>query len=180
MLHQVLQVLYFFVPAYLANMVPVLVKGHFEVLAGPIDVGWRFRGNRLLGDHKTWRGLLAGIVVGGLVFAVQQRVHRAGFLLGITVTDYDQLPLATGLLLGLGTGIGDALKSFFKRQIGIAPGASWVGFDQVDFLVGAYAFVSLVCVPPLVPTLLAAPVVFAGSLLTTASGYRLGLKDSWI
>ena len=59
-----LAVLYFFVPAYVANMSPVVVRNRFPSLAAPIDGGLSWRGRRLLGDHKTWRGLLVGIVVG--------------------------------------------------------------------------------------------------------------------
>ena len=55
--HQVLQVLYFFLPAYVANMSPVLVRGRFKALALPIDGGRWLWGKRILGDHKTWRGL---------------------------------------------------------------------------------------------------------------------------
>ena len=39
--------------------------------------------------------------------------------------------------MGFGALFGDALKSFFKRQIGIRPGHSWMPFDQVDWIVGA-------------------------------------------
>jgi hypothetical protein len=49
-------------------------------------------------------------------------------------------------------------------RIGIAPGRSWIGFDQLDFMVGAYAFVCLVYVPPPLATLLALPIVFVGSI----------------
>lgn len=45
--------------------------------------------------------------------------------------------LSLGLLLGLGAVSGDAVKSFFKRRLGIAPGRPWVPFDQLDFQVGA-------------------------------------------
>jgi len=32
--------------------------------------------------------------------------------------------------MGIGAGIDDTVKSFLKRQLGIAPGSRWVGFDQ--------------------------------------------------
>jgi CDP-2,3-bis-(O-geranylgeranyl)-sn-glycerol synthase len=179
-LQEWLQVLYFFVPAYLANMAPVLVQGRFVVLARPIDGGRTFRGRRILGDHKTWRGLLAGIVVGVLVYEAQRLAHAAGLLPSLALLDYGAHPVVPGLLLGVGTGVGDALKSFFKRRIDIAPGASWPVFDQLDFLAGAYLFVLPVCVPPPWPTLAALPVVLAGSIATTAVGYWLGLKEAWI
>jgi CDP-2,3-bis-(O-geranylgeranyl)-sn-glycerol synthase len=177
---ELLRVLYFFLPAYLANMAPVLVQGHLELLARPIDAGRSFRGRRILGDHKTWRGIVVGIAAGLAVFGLQIVVYRAGWLHGLALVDYGQQSLLPGLLLGLGTGIGDATKSFFKRQIGIEPGASWLVFDQLDFLVGAYAFVSLVYVPPLLATLAIAPIVLAGSVVTTVIGYGLGLKEAWI
>ena len=60
----VLQILYFFLPAYLANISPVLVRPWLRSLAVSIDGGKTLQGKRLLGDHKTWRGLLAGIFVG--------------------------------------------------------------------------------------------------------------------
>jgi CDP-2,3-bis-(O-geranylgeranyl)-sn-glycerol synthase len=177
---EIARVLYFFVPAYLANMSPVLVQRWFLGLAKPIDGGLMWRGRRVLGDHKTWRGLLAGMVVAPAVLEVQKLAYQAGYLHGLALIDYAGASLWLGLLMGLGTGVGDAVKSFFKRQIGIAPGASWIGFDQLDFFVGAYAFVALLHVPPLLPTLACMPIVFAGSVATTAIGAWLGLKESWL
>ena len=176
----VLQILYFFLPAYLANMSPVLVGHRLEALATPIDGGKSFRGKRILGDHKTWRGLVAGVVVGMVVFELQRLVYAAELIQDLALIDYSAHPLIPGLLMGLGAGVGDALKSFFKRRIGVAPGASWLVFDQLDFLVGAYAFVALVYVPPLLPTLASLPIIFLGNVSITAAGYWLGLKETWI
>jgi CDP-2,3-bis-(O-geranylgeranyl)-sn-glycerol synthase len=178
--HAVLEVLWLFLPAYLANMSPVLVQGWFPGLAVPIDGGRSFRGKRIFGDHKTWRGLLAGIVVGTAVYELQRWLHGAGVATGLALLDYPAQPLLPGFLLGLGTGVGDAIKSFFKRRVDIAPGASWPVFDQLDFLAGAYLFVSLVHVPPLLATLACLPVVLVGSIAVTAIGWTLGLKEAWI
>jgi CDP-2,3-bis-(O-geranylgeranyl)-sn-glycerol synthase len=178
--HEVLRVLWFFVPAYLANMSPVLVQAWFQGLATPMDGGRLFRGKRILGDHKTWRGLLAGVVVGTATYELQLLVHATGFFADLTLFDYAADPVLPGFLMGLGTGVGDALKSFFKRRVDIAPGASWPVFDQLDFFAGAYLFVALVHVPPLVPTLACLPIVLAGSVATTAVGWALGLKEAWI
>jgi CDP-2,3-bis-(O-geranylgeranyl)-sn-glycerol synthase len=177
---EVMQVLYLFVPAYLANMTPVLVKGILPALAGPIDGGRTWRGRRIFGDHKTWRGLLAGTVAGVAAFQIQVILYRAGFLQALAVLDYPSAGWWPGVLLGVGTGVGDALKSFFKRQIGIPPGASWLGPDQLDFMVGAYAFLCVVYVPPLVPTLACLPVVLLGDVAFSAFGFSLGLKEAWI
>ena len=178
--HEVLQVLWLFVPAYLANMSPLFVQGWFPRLAAPIDGGRSFRGKRVLGDHKTWRGLLAGIVVGIATYELQRLLHAAGLASGLALLDYADDPLLPGFLMGLGTGVGDAVKSFFKRRVDIAPGASWPVFDQLDFFAGAYLFVSAVYVPPVLPTLACLPIVLAGSIAVTAIGWALGLKEAWI
>jgi CDP-2,3-bis-(O-geranylgeranyl)-sn-glycerol synthase len=173
-------VLWFFLPAYMANMSPVLVRGWAEGLAVPIDAGRSWRGRRIFGNHKTWRGILAGVLAGVLTAGLQRLVHEAGWLDHLVRVDDATLWPAIGFLQGLGTGVGDAVKSFFKRRVGIAPGGSWIGFDQLDFMVGAYCFVAPVYAPPLPTMLLALPVVFAGSIAVTAAGWALGMKDSWI
>jgi CDP-2,3-bis-(O-geranylgeranyl)-sn-glycerol synthase len=175
-----LQVLYFFFPAYFANMSPVLVRRWFRVLAIPIDGGRTLRGKRLLGDHKTWRGLLAGVLVGMLTYEWQRFIYEAGVARDLMLSDYAAHPLLPGLLMGLGAGVGDAVKSFFKRRIDIEPGGSWLVFDQLDFFAGAYLFVSLVYAPPLLPTLVILPVIFLGGLISEGVGYWLGLKETWI
>jgi CDP-2,3-bis-(O-geranylgeranyl)-sn-glycerol synthase len=123
--------LLFFTPAYVANMLPPF----FRKLPGgwPIDGGKTWRGHRLLGENKTWRGLCVGTLGGGLVgYALQ----AAG------------LPFVWwwGLWLGFAALVGDALKSLVKRQIGIKPGGRWVPFDQIDFMIAAtlvsFAFIA--------------------------------------
>jgi CDP-2,3-bis-(O-geranylgeranyl)-sn-glycerol synthase len=162
-------------------MSPVLVAGRVEFLARPIDGGRSLGGVRIFGDHKTWRGLLVGVVAGIAVFAAQRAIHLAGFLHELALIDYALAdPVLPGFLLGLGTGVGDAVKSFFKRRIGLAPGASWLGFDQLDFMAGAYVFVAIVYAPPLLATLAILPIVFLGGVATSATGYWLGMKEAWI
>jgi CDP-2,3-bis-(O-geranylgeranyl)-sn-glycerol synthase len=179
-IHALLQVLYFFLPAYLANMSPILVRGRYHALAVPIDNGRTLWGKRVLGDHKTWRGLLAGIVAGPFVFETQRLAYVADFARDLVLIDYSAHPLMPGLLMGLGAGIGDAVKSFFKRRIGIDPGASWPVFDQLDFFLGAYFFVSFVYAPPLLIVLASLPVILLGNIASNALGYWLGFKETWI
>jgi CDP-2,3-bis-(O-geranylgeranyl)-sn-glycerol synthase len=45
--------------------------------------------------------------------------------------------------MGVGALAGDATESFFKRRRGIERGRPWPGFDQLDFLVGAWVFAIL-------------------------------------
>jgi CDP-2,3-bis-(O-geranylgeranyl)-sn-glycerol synthase len=81
--------------------------------------------------------------------------------------------------MGAGAGIGDAIKSFCKRQVGIEPGAMWLGFDQLDFFLGAVAFASFVYLPPWEILLAMVPLVFACDLAATALLWRLGWKQRW-
>jgi CDP-2,3-bis-(O-geranylgeranyl)-sn-glycerol synthase len=175
-----LSALYFFVPAYLANMSPVLVRGHFERLATPIDFGRRLGGKRIFGDHKTWRGVVAAVVTATAVFEAQRLLYGAGIGVDLALIDYSAYPVLPGFLLGLGTAVGDAVKSFFKRRVGIAPGASWPVFDQIDFLLGAYLFVLPVAAPPFPVVAACIPIVILGAIATTIVGFGLGLKEAWI
>ena len=55
-------IIYIF-PAYVANAVPVL----FGKGARPIDFNKSINGKRILGDNKTIRGTLSGIIAGIIV-----------------------------------------------------------------------------------------------------------------
>jgi CDP-2,3-bis-(O-geranylgeranyl)-sn-glycerol synthase len=176
----VAKILWFFVPAYAADMSPILARELFPGLDAPLDGGLRFRGKRVLGSHKTWRGLAACVIAGSLAYAVQAAIHRGGFLGSLAVIDYDRYWVLPGVLMGLGTGVGDAVKSFFKRRARITPGATWLVFDQLDFFVGALVFVAPVYLPPLAPMPFVVPIVFLCEISATAVFYTLGLKESWI
>jgi len=176
----ILRTLYFFLPAYAANIAPVLACRLAPRLSTPIDGGRTLGGIRIFGDHKTWRGVVAGVIAGLCVFELQVLADRAGALRVLALIDYAGASPLIGVLLGLGAGVGDAVKSFFKRRVGIAPGASWLGFDQLDFMAGAYVLVCAVFVPPLGATLAILPIVFVGSIATTATAYWCGLKAAWI
>jgi CDP-2,3-bis-(O-geranylgeranyl)-sn-glycerol synthase len=141
-LHDALLVLWFFLPAAAANGVPVLaalVPGlkHFSA---PLDAGRTFRGKRIFGKNKSWRGLIAGMISATIVLGLQQLVtmHSSALLHLTDEINYVHLPtLLLGPALGAGALLGDAVESFFKRQLDIEPGTSWFPFDQTDFIIGA-------------------------------------------
>lgn len=82
--------------------------------AWPIDGGLLLRdGQRLLGPHKTWRGLAAAVLAGGGTAAV----------LG--------LPAWRGALAGAAAIAGDALSSFVKRRRRLGAGTWSPLLDQV-------------------------------------------------
>lgn len=141
MLRDLLFVLWVFVPAGVANMAPIFAA-HIPALRrfdAPVDFGQTFRGRRVFGNHKTWRGFVVGIMAATFVLALQQvlvgQYAWAAWL--ANGLDYHDLPtLIVGPLFAIGALGGDAIKSFFKRQIGIKPGGTWLPFDQIDYIVG--------------------------------------------
>lgn len=132
---EIIKLFYFILPIYFANMAPVFL-GKLNFFTTPIDFGIKWNKKRILGDHKTWKGLIGGTLAAMIIAFVQ-----SSFTTGLELYDYSQ-PLLFGFLLGLGALIGDAIKSFFKRKINIKPGQPWIPFDQIDYSVGALLFVS--------------------------------------
>jgi CDP-2,3-bis-(O-geranylgeranyl)-sn-glycerol synthase len=176
----VLSALYYFGPAYAADVSPVIALHFLPRFDSAIDGGTSLRGRRLLGSHKTWRGILACVVAGVATWEVQRRLYRMGLLRAFALVDYSAEPIVPGLLMGLGAGVGDVFKSLLKRQMDIAPGSPWLLFDQLDFFVGAFAFVSLVYVPPLGVVLAVLPIVFLCDIAATTILWRLGFKERWL
>ncbi|HUR62118.1 MAG TPA: CDP-2,3-bis-(O-geranylgeranyl)-sn-glycerol synthase [Candidatus Thermoplasmatota archaeon] len=63
----ILQALWLFLPAYVANMSPVFVAKLVPRWTAPIDGGRVGKdGQRILGPGKTWRGLVGATLAGGL------------------------------------------------------------------------------------------------------------------
>jgi CDP-2,3-bis-(O-geranylgeranyl)-sn-glycerol synthase len=182
MLHDVAFALWFLLPAALANVAPIIsnVVPGLKNWNTPIDGGRQFRGKELLGSHKTWRGIVVGMVTSTIVLWLQKyAVNHFDWLESITRgVDYDSLPtLLLGPLFGLGALGGDAVESFFKRQKGIKSGHTWVPFDQLDYIVGGivvslpfvrlwfweYAYIVVIW--------------FAAHLIASYIGWLLGLKE---
>src|SRR3954471_17661916 len=119
---------------------PVLRWNLAPALNRPIDAGRTFRGRRLFGDNKTWRGAL---VMGGGVFAATLAAHRSAWYRDrLPAPARDLSPRLLGALLAFGTVAGELPNSLMKRQLDIAPGAqrgSAAGLvlsllDQGDFV----------------------------------------------
>lgn len=161
-------------PAGLANVAPVFATKIplLKDLGQPLDFGKHFRGKRILGDNKTWRGLLLGIFVGSLTAYVQYRLWPNAGL------DIDpNTAWAIGGLMGLGALLGDGLESFFKRQSKIAPGESWFPFDQLDYVFGGLAVLSLVTILSLKDWLMVIIVWFVVHLVSVYVGFLLNVRD---
>ena len=178
----ILFALWFFLPAGLANTAPVAAK-HIPYLKDfktPLDFGKHWRNKRILGDNKTWRGLLFGIVIGVVVVWIQQLCY-SNFHWAHQISqdvDYNALnPIILGSLFGAGALLGDAIESFFKRQAHVAPGESWFPFDQSDYILGALLASSLVVTLSLQQYVVIFVIWFCMHLLSVYVGYILGVRD---
>lgn len=183
MFSDILFALWFFLPAGLANASPVFANRIplLQKLGRPIDGGKHFRGKRIFGDHKTVRGFLAGILCGSVTGVLQFIAYtNIGFVRSFSLIDYRSLAWSVllGALLGFGALAGDAIKSFFKRQVGVASGKSWFPFDQIDYIVGGLLCSSLLIDLPHSAYLWIGFIWFLIHPMATFVGWLLGLKDS--
>ena len=134
-----------------------------------MDFGLSWRGKRLLGNNKTWRGVFTGTCLAGITGLLLYP------LLGTTESRWEVF--AISLLMGFGALLGDACESFFKRQRGVPAGNSWFPFDQIDYIIGGlvvvipFADISLSTIAVIFVTF------FALHLVIAYSAYLLGLKD---
>lgn len=160
----------FFLPAGIANMSPVLANQlplikNWET---PIDFGLKWRGRVTLGPNKRWRGLIFGTLVGGLTALVVAR-----FVPNAVVSNNSFL---IGCILGFGALFGDAIESFFKRQLAIKAGDSWFPYDQVDYIIGGLLFILPIVAIPMWAILTIIVTYFGLHLLFAYLGYKVGLK----
>ncbi|MDA1197195.1 MAG: CDP-2,3-bis-(O-geranylgeranyl)-sn-glycerol synthase [Nanoarchaeota archaeon] len=131
--------IYFMLPAYFANMAPVIVKNGFSFLAVPIDGGRLIRGKPVLGAHKTWRGFIFAVVFGIVTAFIQHLLSDIPWFSSLSIVSYDSW-LVWGMLLGSGAIIGDLIESFFKRRSNVSSGKPWIPLDQLDFVIGGLLF----------------------------------------
>lgn len=167
-------VIYFMLPAYLANASALAFGG-----GKPLDFGHNFvDGRRLIGDGVTWRGTLIGIGFGTLVGLLQGIASQTDFVYGILPDSIIQ-GILLGFFLGAGALIGDAFGSFLKRRIGIKRGRPIPLLDQLDLVVGALIFASIVVDFPVDMLLLLFVISIILHLSANIIAYLIGIKDVW-
>lgn len=139
--------MWLFLPAGVSNAIPALVAKVFPYFNYPLDFGRTLKGKRILGDHKTVRGFLLGPLFAQGVYLWQKsylvdNLPSFSWMGGSSLSLYLNLPIGFGFLIGFGALFGDAIRSFFKRRIGLPPGEPWFPFDQIDWVLGASVFAS--------------------------------------
>lgn len=137
----ILSCLYFFVPAYAANMTPPLVRNipalHFFDV--PVDFGRKLGNARIFGGHKTWRGVAASAVVGIIFVLIQKWLFQYRWVMEFSFIDYKTIDIwLFGILLVSGVILGDLVAAFIKRRLRLEPGAAFVPWDQTNYVIGCF------------------------------------------
>ncbi len=132
----VLKALWLFLPAYVANMSPVFTAKLLPKWSHPIDGGrMADDGERLLGDGKTWRGLVGGGFAGGwtAVFMALAAPYFPGGL--VAGWDFGKAGHCVGQAIGSACpptdGVGS--MSFQMESVG------WIAIFLFGFIVGFFA-----------------------------------------
>ena len=186
LLNAIITVLWIMGPAYIANSVAVLTGGKY-----PIDQGRTLSdGNRILGDGKTWSGLLGG-TLGGIMFGIildsgDGRMALERLTGEVHVQSlWSENPVMVFFLLSFGALFGDMAASFYKRRQNLLRGDKFAILDMYDFI-----FMSLLlCIifqrdwllswildgwAPLFTVLILTPFLHRG---VNIIGYNIGVKN---
>ena len=130
--------LWVFLPAMLPNSAAVVFGGGTKM-----DFGRSWRGKRIFGDGKSFRGFFGGAFSG---------IALGMILIGIShVFDpvdhwgYGQLWQCAGIVCALSFGavLGDLSGAFIKRRLGMERGQKAPILDQYDFVAGALLVTAL-------------------------------------
>jgi hypothetical protein len=155
-------------------------------LCRPIDCGREFRGKRIFGDNKTYRGLVVVSLGTAIGFGLQSLLlHRIALVRSIELFDYAFFKsVALGLAVGLAAMLSELPNSFIKRRFEIAPGTSARGwkavifyvYDQIDFLLGAWLVLAIVIPVTVWRVSLSAGLLLVAHQLMSSVGYALGMR----
>lgn len=162
-----IETIYLYVPAIVANMAPIIAHRIriFPWLDRPINT-------RLLGAHKTVQGFVVGMGAGAITAVCMSLIIDTSVYANVATA------AAFGAATGFGALMGDTIKSFFKRRLNIPSGASWIVFDQIDFVLGATLIASFFIHIPIAIITTALVVVGIGSYIVSVVGVMLHIKRS--
>ena len=124
-------------------MLPLFISNPSAVFTGnkkPIDFGKSFSdGTRILGDGKSWGGLVGGTLIGmvaGLAMAFVMRSADADVHWQFGASQVEILKNV--FLISFGALFGDSAASFIKRRMKFKRGAAVPGLDQFDMIAGVW------------------------------------------
>jgi hypothetical protein len=162
--------------------------GWFSSLVEPIDNRKTFRGKRIFGENKTYRGIFAAASGSALGFAVQAFVlHRYEIFQRLELLDYASVKVVfIGFIIGAAAMLGELPNSFLKRQIDIAPGGTTSGalsllfyiFDQIDYLPGVWIVLAFFIGLSFQRIVFSAVFLFFSHQIISLLGFWLGMRKT--
>lgn len=182
MLTLIISSIYFMIPAYVANALPVIGNylNIFPTLNIPVDRGKTLHKRPLFGRSKTVRGFFIGIIGAILIGLLQFYLYKNNIFLEYALIKYSITnSLLIGFLLGAGALIGDLLKSFIKRRLGIKSGKPWIIADQIDYVIGSLILISPFYFPPLKHVFVICIISPLFSVIANIFSYLTGMKKVW-
>jgi CDP-archaeol synthase len=177
-----MEAIWVFVPVLGAALLhaPVLSLDLLKPLRRPLDGGACFRGRRVFGDNKTWRGAL--VMTTGVLAATLLLSLWDPWWSRLPDGIRDAGPVLYGVLLGIGVVLGELPNSFLKRRLDIAPGTQrnllLTIYDQADFVLVVW----IVLLPLWTMAVWQAALVFvlvtAVHLVINVVGYAIGARSA--
>lgn len=174
--------LWVFLPAMLPNSAAVVFGGGTKV-----DFGKSWKGKRIFGDGKTWRGLFGGALSGialGLVMLGISHSFDPGNHWGFGSFNQGLIIITT---LAFGAVLGDLMGAFVKRRMGLERGERAPILDQYDFVLGSFLLTALFNPGWILGTYIAGWnilallfllfVMFGLHRAANIIGYKMGLKN---
>jgi len=162
-------------------MTPTLIAkvGIFNFLAGPVDFGKKFKGLPILGNHKTWRGVIFGILIGFLVTLLQAWLYQFPTIQKLSFLNYHQINVFLfGFLISSGAIFGDLFFAFIKRRLKLEPGAKFVPFDQINYVILATLFLNPFFKIDMKIWITVLILTFLLHIICNWIGFKLGLRET--
>ena len=170
----ILKSLYLMLPAYFANMAPVLFR-KLKFLNIPVDFNEKIEGKPVFGRNKTYRGFLFGVLFALVIAFIQFLLSRTDLFNQLSILDYSRWYII-GVLLGLGALTGDLAGSFIKRRLNIAPGKPFIPLDQLDYSIGALIFISFIQIIEIKVMFIIIVLSFLLHIIATRIGFYLRIR----
>ncbi len=173
-----LQTIYTMLPAIGANVAPILMK-KVPFLNYPMDFNKSIGGKRILGDHKTFRGLFFGVVFAFVIVNIQYMAANLSNTWWVLYEPNYITAILIGISMGVGTILGDAVKSFFKRRLDIKPGQPFIPWDQIDCALGGLILGRIFWAYPLKFAIATLVMTFCLHIIIRHIAAAFGLCEKW-
>jgi hypothetical protein len=149
----ILQLLVFSIPAGIGAILHMLAVKYdlFPSLKIPIDMHQSYKGQRIFGNSKTWRGVILMVlfsIIGSYLLVYLLYIYPG--LAAYNIIDFNEhSPVFYGCLFGLAYTLAELPNSFYKRRKGIDEGKRGhiinILVDQADSPIGCMVLLAPFC-----------------------------------